>query len=65
MYESARDIKHTLTNKHKFVCELSQNVLYQYVLIVLWFAVVFGLIASAVGLLLLIIHYAIGVFGIK
>lgn len=65
MYESARDVKHTLANKHKFVCELSQNILYQYVLVVLWFAIVFGIVISSVGLVLLIIHYAIGMFGIK
>jgi len=65
VYESARDVKTTLGNKHKFVCELSQNVLYQYALIVVWFAIVFGIVISVIGLLLLIVNYAIGIFGIK
>ena len=65
LYESARDIKQTLANKHKFVCELSQNILYQYALVVLWFAIVFGLIISIVGLVLLVVHYTIGIVAIK
>lgn len=65
VYESARDIKTSLGNKHKFVCELSQNVLYQYALIVVWFAIIFGIVISVIGFLLLIVHYAIGIFGIK
>jgi len=65
VYESARDVKTTLGNKHKFVCELSQNVLYQYALIVVWFALIFGIVISIIGLILLIVHYAIGIFGIK
>lgn len=65
VYQSAKDVLVTLGNKHKFVCELSQNVLYQYCLIVIWFAIVFGIIISIIGLILLIVHYAIGIFGIK
>jgi len=65
MYESAKDVKQTLANKHKFVCELSQNILYQYCLIVLWFAIVIGIVISVLGLILLIVHYIIGIFGIK
>nr|CRX73266.1 Innexin 10 [Hydra vulgaris] len=37
-------------NKHKFICEFSAHVLYHYVLILLWFFVVFGIISSALGL---------------
>jgi len=65
MYESARDVKHTLANQHKFVCELSQNILYQYALLVLWFCIVFGIIISGFGLVLLLINYAVGVFGAR
>ena len=65
VYQSAKDILVTLANKHKFVCELSQNILYQYVLIVLWFALIFGIVISIIGLVLLVVHYAIGIFGIK
>ena len=65
MFESARDIKHTLANKHTFVCELSQNILYQYCFIVMWFAIVFGILASVLGLILLIAHYLVGVVGVR
>jgi len=65
VHASARDIKESYANKHKFVCELSQNILYQYALVVLWFALIVGIVVSCIGLIMLIIHYAIGVFGIK
>ena len=39
-------------NKHKFICEYSQHVLYHYVLIVLWFLLVFGTFVSVAGLVL-------------
>jgi len=50
--ELAKDVKHTLYNKHQFVCEISQNVLYQYVLLLLWFLFVFGMAVSVIGLLM-------------
>jgi len=65
LYESAKDVKQTLANKHKFVCELSQNILYQYCLIVLWFALVVGIVVSLIGLIWLIVNYIIGICGLK
>jgi len=65
VHASAKDIKESYANKHKFVCELSQNVLYQYCLVVLWFALIVGIVVSCIGLIMLIVHYVIGVFGIK
>jgi len=65
VHASAKDIKESYANKHKFVCELSQNVLYQYALVVLWFALIIGIVVSCVGVLVLFIHYAIGIFGFK
>ena len=50
--ELGKDIKHTLFNKHKFVCEISQNVLYHYVLILLWILFVSGVLVSCVGLIM-------------
>ena len=49
---AGKDIKNLVYNKHKFVCELSQHVLYQYILIILWYMLIFGIIISIVGLLL-------------
>ena len=61
----ARDIKDSFYNYHKLVCEMSQNVLYQYVLAILWFALIAGIIISVIGLLQMILHYIVGVFGFK
>jgi len=57
LYSSAKDIKESVINKHKLICEISQHVLYQYVLLVLWGAILVGIIVSIVGLFLLIVHY--------
>jgi len=52
--ELGKDIKHSLFNSHRFVCEISQNVLYQYVLALLWFLFIIGMVVSVLGLLMLI-----------
>ena len=57
--ELGKDVKHELLNKHKFVCEISQNVLYQYVLMLLWFLYVFGMVVSCVGLIMQIVDHLI------
>lgn len=65
IYESAKDIKTTVGNRHKVICELSQNILYQYVLIVLWFAFIIGIVVSIIGLVVLLVHYLLGVLKIR
>jgi len=55
--ELAQDVKHSLYNRHKFVCEISQNVLYQYTLFFLWFCLVIGLVLSAIGLLRSVVEH--------
>lgn len=57
--ELGKDIKHTLFNSHKFVCEISQNVLYQYVLIVLWFLFIFGMVISCIGFITQLVDHLI------
>ena len=57
LYESAKDMKHTLANHHKFVCELSQHILYQYSLLLIWFGIIAGTIVSTISLILLLINY--------
>ena len=54
--ELAQDVKHSLYNRHKFVCEISQNVLYQYTLFFLWFCLVIGLLISFVGFIWTIVE---------
>lgn len=57
VHNSAKDIKESKRNEHKFVCEISQHVLYQYVLLILWMAIVCGIVISFLGLLVMILHY--------
>jgi len=47
---SAKDLKNTVINTHTYICELSQHVLYQYILIVLWYMFIFGIVVSILGL---------------
>ena len=48
-YETARDVKQSKSNKIKLVCEISQHVLFQYCLLILWFAIVVGILVSVFG----------------
>lgn len=57
--ELSKDVKHTLFNSHKLVCEVSQNVLYQYVLIVLWFLFILGMIISCIGFITQLVDHLI------
>ena len=57
--EIGKDVKIELLNKHTFVCEISQNVLYQYVLILLWFLYVLGMVISSVGLIMQVVDHLI------
>jgi len=57
VWESAMDRLTDKNNKHKFVCELSQNILYQYCLFVMWWLMVIGLLLSVLGLLWLLLKY--------
>ena len=59
LYESSKDITTTHANEHKLLCELSQNILYQYCLILIWFTLVAGIIISCIGLLVLIVDHLI------
>jgi len=57
VWESAMDKLTDKNNKHKFVCELSQNILYQYCLFVMWWLMVVGLILSILGFVWLLMKY--------
>lgn len=50
--EAAKDQRHEVSNKHKFICEFSQHILYQYVLIMIWYVVMIGFTTSILGFLL-------------
>ena len=59
--ELGQDIKYTVNNNHRFVCEISQNVLYQYVLIILWFLYILGMIISSIGFILKLVDHIVAV----
>jgi len=48
--ESAQDNKLVVENTHRFVCEISQHVLYQYVFVIIWFSMVASIVVSTLGL---------------
>jgi len=52
IHEASRDVRNTHVNQHKFICEVSPHVLYQYVLLVLWFGLVIGIVVSVIGVLM-------------
>ena len=47
--EAALDIQSTFHNENRFICEISPHILYQYVLMVLWFFFVAGIVISISG----------------
>jgi len=49
--ELGMDIKHNLFNEYSLVCEISQHVLYHYVLMAIWFLIIIGLVLSIVGII--------------
>ena len=49
--ESYHDNLDVHSNKYKTICEISPHILYQYVLLVMWFVLVAGIIVSMVGFL--------------
>lgn len=59
VHESIKDKRITFNNVNKFVCEISPNILYQYVLIILWFLIVFSIIISISGLLISLVGHLV------
>ena len=57
IHEGSRDIRSSIVNKHKFVCEISPNILYQYVLIVLWWLMMLNILISSAGFLANILQH--------
>ncbi|XP_065670465.1 uncharacterized protein LOC124818066 isoform X2 [Hydra vulgaris] len=49
--------RYQYVNNHKFICEISPNVLYQYVMVVLWFMFILGVLVSCAGFFLNIFEY--------
>lgn len=60
-FSSSSDRKTTFTDKHSVLCELSQHILFQYVFMVIWFAIALGICASSLGVILQIGQYVNGI----
>lgn len=50
IHEATADVSSSTENINKFICEISPNILYQYVLIILWFLFVISISMSILGL---------------
>jgi len=50
--EGTKDVRHSFANYNKFICEISPHVLYQYVLVVLWFLLIISIAIAIIGFLL-------------
>ena len=59
------DKLHVKANNYTFVCELSQNVLYQYCLIVMWCMIIAAFLLSLYGLFMLLVHYVLSVVTVR
>lgn len=55
--ELGQDIKFHVFNEYSLVCEISQHVLYHYVLFVIWFLIVIGFILSILGIIHLVLSH--------
>ena len=65
IHKATRDIRNTHINTHKFICEISGHILYQYVMLVFWFLLVIGIAFSSFGLLLHLFSYFVSVIQLK
>ena len=57
LHEGSMNEVDRVDNNHRFICEISPNVLYQYVMIVLWFIFTLGIVISCAGFFLNISSY--------
>jgi len=57
LHEALRDVRTTTINRHKFICEVSPHIIYQYILIILWFFFNIGIAVSTLGAVLHIVNH--------
>ena len=51
IHEASRDVRSTHVNTHRFICEISPHIMYQYVMLLFWFLLVAGMVVSTLGFL--------------
>merc|ERR1712096_187907 len=49
IHEASSDNRNRYINTHRYLCEISPHVLYQYMMLVLWFMLVMGIAISSIG----------------
>ena len=59
--ETSRDLSEKTFNHYKFVCEISPNILFQYVLIMLWFLIVLSITVSIIGFIINLVGHLVTV----
>ncbi|XP_065643173.1 innexin inx3 [Hydra vulgaris] len=59
IHEASRDNRNSYINSHRFICEISPHLLYQYVMLVFWFLLVFGIGISIAGVVVAMFGYLI------
>ena len=59
--ESSKDMKQVVTNKHRFICEVSPHSLYQYTFIVTWFFMIFSTLIALLGFLVQVIDHSFAI----
>lgn len=50
IHEITSDSHHSYINSHRYLCEISQHILYQYVLLLLWILLVLGMVVAVIGM---------------
>ena len=58
IHEASLETRVTFHNENRFICEISPHILYQYVLMVLWFFFIASIVVSVLGLLSLVFNHA-------
>merc|ERR1712183_1082529 len=49
IHGASSDNRNRYINTHRYLCEISPHVLYQYMMLVLWFMLVMGIAISSIG----------------
>ena len=62
---TAGDIRTSQSDKLRLVCEISQHVLYQYMFMVLWAAMVTGVIVATISLVISLFSLLTKITGLR
>jgi len=57
-------VTHNQLRQHRFLCELTQNILTQDILLALWFLIIIGIAVSIIGFIILGCHHIVLYFSV-